>query len=140
MNFLQATRADLETIYTLGKSSKAFEVSDGESFWDKEELAGWIRSASAVFLVAKENDQIVGFVLGGIEVTKATIHNIFVVEQHRGIGISEQLMATCLQKLKQKGVTYVSLLTKTDNNMAKNFFKKTGFKEGYDFTWYSKYL
>lgn len=62
MNIRLAKKEDFPTLYDLGKSTVEFQVSAREVFMDADEFAFGIEDPHSVFLVAEENENIIGFI------------------------------------------------------------------------------
>lgn len=59
------------------------------------------------------------------------IHDIGVVSGHRGLGLSQKLLAAVEQEAKERGCCKVTLEVLDKNDVAKNAYKKFGFT-GYE--------
>ena len=55
------------------------------------------------------------------------IHILSIFPQYRGNGYSEKLVKYAMKDLFKKGVLYISLVTRTNNNASVGLYKKLGF-------------
>jgi ribosomal protein S18 acetylase RimI-like enzyme len=85
------------------------------------------------YLIATENDQLMGWILIGTGKDEFTdkingyIYELFVIEEFRGNGISKQLMRAGIDQLKNKGYSEVRLSAYAGNHAIK-LYEKLGFK------------
>ncbi|WP_242218719.1 GNAT family N-acetyltransferase [Bacillus cereus group sp. BfR-BA-01380] len=86
------------------------------------------------YLVAKEEDQIQGWILLGqnkdyfTDVIHGFIYDIFVLPEYRGKGLSKMLIQYGIEEFKLKGYEEISLNVFAANT-AKELYKRLGFKE-----------
>ncbi|PFB97385.1 GNAT family N-acetyltransferase [Bacillus cereus] len=84
------------------------------------------------YLIATENDKIMGWILIGASKDQFTdkmngfIYELFVREEFRGDGISKRLMRTAIEHLRQDGYSEVRLSAFTGNKAIK-LYEKMGF-------------
>lgn len=96
------------------------------------------KNKMAIYIIAKENDNIVGY--GGMwhVVTEGHITNIAVKKTHRGKGIGKQIVNKLIDIAKEKEMIGITLEVRQSNDIAKNLYKSLGFiiegirKEYYD--------
>lgn len=132
----KAKLEDLNAIMEMGNNTRDFFTADGEDlFWPKDVVATAIASDDAIVLVAKDNNKVVGFIMGGISVSfkKITLENIFVNHDYRKKGIGAKLCKEIVSQAHKKGCIYICALT----NKVNKFCEKVGFFRGDKFTWYS---
>ena len=81
-------------------------------------------------LVAEVNGKIVGYAIAAKEVGKKLhLLNFAVHPEYRGLGIGKALL-TSLEKLaRRKGVKEIYLEVEEDNEVAKELYRKMGYKE-----------
>lgn len=134
-------KKDLNEIVIIAQKSSQLSVRKGEAFWNIKELSRWIKDDNNVCLVATKNDTVIGFVtsLFNKSARISSIENLYVKKIYRGQGIGKQLLESCVERLKKRGARYIFTLVKINNNDAIKFFKKNGFKRGYEFVWMTGY-
>lgn len=129
---------DIDTIIKLGNSVNEFQVSKKVvTFWPKNILVNCIESKNNPILIAKEKNQIVGFIIANYNpcFKKATIENIFVSPNFRGGKVGKLLLDNLIEKLKVLGCEYLCSLTEKDNDKAIKFFLNENFNRGINCIW-----
>jgi ribosomal protein S18 acetylase RimI-like enzyme len=86
-------------------------------------------------LVARENSEIVGFVMFGPEsehfeqdVSRGVVRNIVVRPDYRNAGIGADLLAAAETELAASGFDVVSLSALFDNEAARRFYAREGYE------------
>lgn len=99
-----------------------------------EQLVQPLLAKGSYYLIATENDRIMGWILIGgskdqfSDKNYGFIYELFVVEEFRGKGISKQLMNTAIEHLKQAGYPEVRLSAFVENP-AIHLYEKMGFSK-----------
>ncbi len=127
---------ELMQFHRIRGSSMLDLVDDAERKWKLWVLKG-IKSSNRLVLVAKEDDEIVGYSLSAIKnnvkVFKLKrlghIFDLYVKEKYRGKGIGEQLVKETLAWFKKKKMTYASIGVHAINPEAHGLYKKWGFRD-----------
>lgn len=83
----------------------------------------------AYYLVARDEDKIVGYLGAWLIVNEAHITNIAVRPTYRRRGIGELLMTEFFQKADQRKIDAVTLEVRVSNYTAQALYRKLGFKE-----------
>jgi ribosomal protein S18 acetylase RimI-like enzyme len=81
-----------------------------------------------LFLVAEQDGQIVGTVIGGFDGRRGLIYHLAVTASFRGRGIGSRLMEEVESRLCKKGCIRCYLLVTTDNGEAMRFYEKRGWE------------
>jgi len=76
--------------------------------------------------VAEDNGQIAGAVLGSHDGRRGYLTHLAVSEKYRYRGVGRALVESCLQALRQQGITKCHVLVYGDNSGAQAFWKQTG--------------
>lgn len=143
MNIRKANIEDYDKIIELYK-----ELYDAEKVFDKnltnvynvsnkqkENILKRIKSRKEIFLVAEENNEIIGLVDGYIidnnnHIEKVGyLDHLCVHKKYRKCGIGEKLIEEFTNKMKNKNVTYLKLNAFEKNLPAISLYKKMGFEE-----------
>ncbi|MBN2551035.1 MAG: GNAT family N-acetyltransferase [Anaerolineales bacterium] len=93
---------------------------------EPEEIRKKLLRDPDLFLVAEENNQIIGSVLGGFDGRRGIVYHLAVSPEQRRKGIGEQLMAELEQRLRLKGCIRCYLLVTQDNLEAIQFYEARG--------------
>ena len=76
-----------------------------------------------------EDDKAIGYVKYLVMYDKMEIENIFVEEEYRSNGIGTKLMSYLISKAIEKQVVNITLEVRISNEVARNLYKKFGFRE-----------
>ena len=79
-----------------------------------------------LFLVAEEDEEIVGTVIGGFDGRRGLIYHLAVSASYRRRGIGSKLMMEVEARLRAKGCLRCYLLVTTDNPEAMKYYKELG--------------
>lgn len=103
-------------------------LSDFDDFWTISTLALEINNPNTIYIVAKSNDEIVGF--AGIWQILDEIHlnNIVVKKSKRNLGIGTYLLNSLIKLSTKKNATVLTLEVNQDNYSAIHLYEKSGFK------------
>ncbi len=121
---------DAEKIFDKNLSS-TYNVSEKQ----KEEIQKRIKSRKEIFLVAEEDDKIIGLIDGYIidnsnHIEKVGyLDHLCVNKKYRKLGIGENLIKEFSNKMKNKNVTYLKLNAFEKNLPAIALYEKLGFEE-----------
>ena len=85
--------------------------------------------SGAYFLVAKEDDMVLGYALGGINTNekKAWILSLGVALEARGKGLGKQLTETLITVVKAEPIEEIALTVYPDNLASIKIYKELGF-------------
>ncbi|MHA1410480.1 MAG: ribosomal protein S18-alanine N-acetyltransferase [Candidatus Odinarchaeia archaeon] len=113
------------------------EKQTQDNNWNEKTFEFFMETFEHDFLVAKENNNIIGFILVTIErkitpdkckiIKAGHIVNIAVEKNNQGKGIGYLLITTALKKLKEKNIKYVFLEVAKSNSTAIKLYYKLGF-------------
>lgn len=76
-----------------------------------------------------ENDKVIGTLKYSVMYERMEIDNIFVEEEHRGKGIGNKLMSYLISEAINERVVNITLEVRISNEIARNLYKKFGFRE-----------
>ena len=136
------TVEDIDEVYNLGIGQKEFASANG-IFWSKDQLKNWCQSQSDVLLVAKKDDQIIGFSFYATHLPtgKITWENLYVAPAARRMGVAAKLTEEGLKQIKLLDYTYVMLCVNAENQeLFASFVEKYGFKRGDKVLWVDKII
>ncbi|MFJ7954510.1 GNAT family N-acetyltransferase [Lysinibacillus sp. NPDC096418] len=127
---------DFELKMVLSLSPQAvFDGTLGEVEPTKEKIDQLVKpllEKGSYYLIAKENDKLIGWILIGASKDQFTdmmngfIYELFVIEEYRGNGISKMLMRAGIDHLKQDGYSEIRLSAFAGNQAIK-LYEKLGF-------------
>lgn len=120
MNVRRANGQDAQAIYAISASS--FSIS-----WSLAAIADDLDHRDAIYLVAEDEDKVVGFIGMRKVLDEGEITNVAVCEGKRGLGIGAQLVAGLLDAAQRVGIVNVLLEVRESNLPAQKTYEKNGF-------------
>ena len=108
----------------LNVSSLSFSIP-----WSKTSYIQELSNPIAKYLVAKVDNNIIGFAGTWIILDEAHITNIAVHPNYRKQGIASKLLEELINYCKNKNCTASTLEVRSSNIAAQNLYKKYGFSE-----------
>lgn len=141
-----ASLDDFVQLYSLGKKTLQLRVSVNEEFMDADEFKWSITNPHGAFLVAEENQKIIGFIYANaqdierpFEHKYACLVYLVVQPEFRGKGIAQRLYSACEKRLKELGISHIYGWASLEGDGAIiNFMKKQGFAAGHKYLWMDK--
>jgi ribosomal-protein-alanine acetyltransferase len=122
-----ASISHLERLYEIER--ECFE----EEAFTKQQIAQLLRDSNSIGLVAKEDGNIIGFIIGALsrdnELLIGHILTIDVSLSHRRRGIGLRLLQEMEKIFKEKGAKICRLEAREDNVAALNLYRKLGYKK-----------
>lgn len=115
------TKAHIDEIVEIEKS--CFEIP-----WSKKSFEDELnKKYMAIYLVALENEKVVGY--GGMwhVINEGHITNIAIHKDYRKMGIGTQIVAKLIEIAKEKEMIGITLEVRKSNESALNLYKKQGF-------------
>lgn len=142
----RAARADIEAVGQLGALLlRAHYDFDRQRFMrpgdDAAEGYAWflgtqLDEPDCLVLVAERAQQVIGYLYAGIEPRSwkelreeaGFVHDVLVIDEHRGAGVAEALMQEAFDWMRERGVPRVLLWTASPNARARALFERLGFR------------
>jgi ribosomal-protein-alanine N-acetyltransferase len=125
-NVREATIDDLSSLHKIEA-----ECFTNEAF-TKDQLAYCLKAQNFVTLAALVNGEIIGFIIGSIEVsageTVGHIYTLDVKQSHRARGFGSNLLEAFESVLTKKGIRIVFLEVQVNNVPARRLYSKHGYK------------
>lgn len=122
IKIMKMSLSDLEEI-------KDILTTEFDDFWNEETLRSELLSSSSRYIVAKKENQIVGFAGLKIVFEQADLMNIVTRKTYRNQGIATLLLKNLISLSESLNVTSITLEVNEDNFNAISLYKKFGFKE-----------
>ena len=104
-------------------------LSDFDDFWSYEVLREELLSDSSLYIVAKKQNEIIGFAGIKIIIDESDIMNIVVKKSYRNNGIGSLLLENLILISNKKNLIFINLEVDCKNTIAINLYKKFGFEE-----------
>jgi len=94
-----------------------------------EEIAKKLQRDPQLFLVAEQDNCLVGSVIGGFDGRRGMMYHLAVAEQARRQGIGEALMNALEDRLRKLGCLRYYLLVTPDNETAMRFYEHRNWEQ-----------
>ena len=101
----------------------------GSAAWSEMSIEGELRSVWSYWLVAVEDDQVVGYIASQSSVDESDVMNVAVHPDWRRKGIAEKLMESLVEALKSRGSHALTLEVRASNAPAIALYEKLGFSQ-----------
>ena len=132
IKIINMTKDNLETI-------KDILETDFDNFWDISIIQDELESDNSIYIIAKINNDIVGFIGIKTILDEAEIMNIVTKKNCRHQGIASTMMEYIIGLCKTNNIKFINLEVNVRNTIAINFYKKYNFIEvGYRKKYYDK--
>lgn len=110
-------------------SIKDILISDFDDFWNINTFSYELKNENSYYLVAKINDEIVGFAGMKIILDEADIMNVVTKKDKRNLGIGFCVLEKLIYISKEKGIRKLTLEVNVNNLAAIHLYEKLGFKQ-----------
>ena len=124
-------KIETATIKLLDNLCKIEKQSFQKEAFTKQQIVYLLTANNSITLVARGNDEIVGFAMGSIESNKGTskghVLTIEALPSYRRIGIAKRLLKELETFFKEKGAMESRLEVREDNVAAINLYLKLGY-------------
>ncbi len=95
--------------------------------WSRQGFLDAVNLANTVFLVAEENNRIVGYIGMYVAMDEGEITNVAVAPVERCHGIGGMLIAELLKIAESKGIARIVLEVRVSNDSAIRLYERNGF-------------
>ncbi len=95
--------------------------------WSRQGFLDAVNLANTVFLVAEENNRIVGYIGMYVAMDEGEITNVAVAPVERCHGIGGMLIAELLKIAENKGIARIVLEVRVSNDSAIRLYERNGF-------------
>lgn len=96
--------------------------------WTAEGFFTYLLRMDALFLVAEEEEKILGYCGVIMAADEGDITNVSVKKEQQGCGIGKELVTELIQRTKEQGVTALFLEVRESNQAALGLYEKMGFE------------
>lgn len=97
--------------------------------WSLQSIRSEIQNPLSFWLVAVDNDRVVGYVGSQTVLGWADMMNLAVTPDYRRMGIGENLVSKLIERLKEEKTTCLTLEVRVSNVSAIRLYNKLGFSE-----------
>jgi ribosomal-protein-alanine N-acetyltransferase len=95
--------------------------------WSANSIASEVYNPLSLWLVALEDEHLIGYVGSQSVLGWADMMNLAVDPDHRRLGVAEQLVLELIRQLKENQVTCLTLEVRLSNTSAISLYTKLGF-------------
>ena len=95
--------------------------------WSQNSIASELDNRLSYWLVAEDNDRIIGYVGSQSVLDGADMMNLAVATQYRRRGIAKQLVCSLVEKLRERSVSKLTLEVRASNLPAISLYESLGF-------------
>ena len=97
--------------------------------WSLQSITGELSNPLSLWMVAVDNDRVVGYVGSQSVMGEADMMNLAVLPECRRQGVGEGLVKELIRYLSEKEVFSLTLEVRTSNESAINLYSKLGFTQ-----------
>ncbi len=128
------TIADYEQVYALWMQIKGFAMRSVDD--SKDGVARFLERNPKTSVVAVENDKVVGAILCGHDGRRGCMYHVCVHPDYRRKGIGKEMVVFAMKRLQEEGISKVSLIAFTSNDVGNAFWNTIGWTKREDLNYY----
>ena len=121
LNFSKMTMSDFLEI-------KPVLLDEYDDFWNESTFENELSSPNSYYIVARQDDKIVGFVGMKIVIDEADVMNVVTKKDKRNLGIGTALLQELINIAKLQNINKLTLEVSKENQTAIHLYEKLGFK------------
>ena len=125
---------DYDQVYALWISIRGFSIRSIDD--SREGVARFLRRNPDTSVVAVADGRVVGAILCGHDGRRGCLYHVCVREEYRMHGIGKAMVVACMNALKKEGISKVSLIAFTANDVGNAFWKQIGWTRREDLNYY----
>lgn len=120
MRIEKMTAEHLEAVYKI-------EIECFSHPWSKQSLENELNNETSLFLVAKENDEVIGYIGMSVVIDEGYIFNVAVRKSRRKKGVATALINELVTFGKKNNFCFITLEVRESNLPARSLYSKFGF-------------
>lgn len=128
------TPDDYDGVHALWMTIRGFAIRSIDD--SKEGVEKFLRRNPTTSVVAEIDGKIVGSILCGHDGRRGCLYHVCVDENYRMHGIGKSMVVFCMKELQKEGISKVSLIAFTSNDIGNAFWKKIGWTKREDLNYY----
>ena len=128
------TIEDYEQVYALWKRIRGFAMRSIDD--SREGVERFLKRNPDTSVVAVEDGHVVGSILCGHDGRRGCLYHVCVDPAYRMRGIGKSMVVFAMQALKEEGISKVSLIAFTRNDVGNAFWKRIGWTRREDLNYY----
>ena len=95
--------------------------------WSRESIEAELNNENSLFLVACENDRVIGYIGMNFVIDEGYIYNVAVDEKYRHNGVATALINELVVYAKKNNFCFLTLEVRQSNENARSLYSKFGF-------------
>lgn len=95
--------------------------------WSKQSIEDELNNETSLFLVAKEENEVIGYIGMSIVIDEGYIFNVAVRERYRNKGVATALINELITYGKKNNFSFITLEVRASNLTAVSLYSKFGF-------------
>jgi ribosomal protein S18 acetylase RimI-like enzyme len=131
----RAQAEDLQSMLALWRIIPGLGIGRGD---EEEALKAFLAKNPSTCLVLRENERLIGTVLGGFDGRRGYLYHLAVHPDYQGRGYGKQLLQQVIQEFKILGTLKIHLFTFKDNPAAAKFYENQGWEQRQDIIVFSQ--
>ena len=128
------TIADYEEVHALWHTIQGFGIRSIDD--SRDVIERFIRRNPETSVVAVKNGRIVGSILCGNDGRQGSLYHVCVAQDCRRQNIGTQMVAYCMTVLRKMGISKVTLIAFSDNDIGNAFWKHNGWRQADEVNYY----
>ena len=105
------------------------KICFGSAAWSEKSIASELENALSLWIVAVEDEQVLGYVGSQTVIDETDMMNIAVHPDYRRQGVARKLVAQLVEELKLRQSRCLTLEVRASNEPAKKLYKMLDFEE-----------
>ena len=134
MTIRTMTIEDYEQVKALWMTIKGFAIRSIDD--SREGVERFLRRNPTTSVVAEEDGKIIGAILCGHDGRRGCLYHVCVDPEHRRRGVGKSMVVFCMKALRDEGISKVSLIAFTKNDIGNAFWKQIGWTKREDLNYY----
>lgn len=128
------TIEDYEQVKALWLKIKGFAIRSIDDSYEGVER--FLMRNPGISVVAIEDGKIIGAILCGHDGRRGCLYHVCVDSEYRLRGIGKEMVVFCMKALQDEGISKVSLIAFTKNDIGNAFWKQIGWTKREDLNYY----
>ena len=128
------TIEDYEQVKALWLKIKGFAIRSIDDSYEGVER--FLMRNPDISVVAIEDGKIIGAILCGHDGRRGCLYHVCVDPEYRLRGIGKEMVVFCMKALQDEGISKVSLIAFTKNDIGNAFWKQIGWTKREDLNYY----
>lgn len=128
------TIQDYDGVRALWLTIKGFAIRSLDD--SREGINSFLKRNPTTSVVAEEDGKIVGSILCGHDGRRGCLYHVCVAKEYRNQGIGKAMVIRAMEALEDEGISNVTLIAFTENDIGNAFWKHIGWRRREDCNYY----